>query len=137
MGNKPEFKTTRMRCSNKISGDAKSGEDEGSSPERSVATKSYGGERERRENEEKAAQIGKQKRPDVGEQRRDLHGLRWLRWLRSFGLFGLFGLFVGFGRRRRRRSVWFGVRGDCLLEKTSANGSNSAPRIHETALRAG
>ena len=120
-----------MRCSKRISGDAKSGEDEASRPERIVATKSYERGRKRGENEEKSAQIGQQKRPDVGEQRRDLNGLRWLC---RFGLFVCFGLF---GRRRRRRSVWFGVHGDCLLEKTSANGSNSAPRIHETALQAG
>lgn len=120
-----------MRCSKRISGDAKSGEDEASRPERIVATKSYERGRKRGENEEKSAQIGQQKRPDVGEQRRDLNGLRWLR------RFGLFVCFVCFGLFGRRRSIWFGVRGDCLLEKTSANGSNSALRIHETALQAG
>ena len=125
-----------MRCSKRISGDAKSGEDEASRPERIVATKSYERGRKRGENEEKSAQIGQQKRPDVGEQRRDLNGLRWLRWLRRFGLFVCFVCFGLFGRGGGR-SVWFGVRGDCLLEKTSANGSNSAPRIHETALQAG
>ena len=76
-------------------------------------------EKEGREgNEEKTAKIRKKQCPDVGEHRCDFDCLCGLR------LFGLFGWRL------------FGVRRDCLLEKTSTNGSNSAFRIHETALRA-